>query len=508
MGPCQFISLIPLQRRLGFSLLLLVILTFAGGKAILFDTLDPDFFWHYRVAEQLQRDGIGPIVDQISFASSKTPWTPYSWLAELGMKSIWDRFGLSGAVITQSLMISGIFVFIALCCRQHPWKSDEEDQRLLATILATALAAGVALPYLSFRPATAATLLLACIAWLLLRDRKLAEKSKAVWLVPVLTAMCVNLHFFAIFAVLWVGALFTGSLWELYRAVDAVPRRRCRRLSFLLLATTLGFLATPMLPGLIKAIFNYRTSDPMVHSWQIAELAPFWRGAGGVIVAGILLLAIVTILAKSRRLRAGEILWLCGMLILAAEMGRFLSVTVLILCPMLAWTLPRLSDRPLQLPAVRYAAAAMLLLCVGRIAWNLPPSDAMPGWLNRHGADAPGYPVAAAEFVQNKITPHTHRLINEFTWGGYLAFHLGDRYQVLLDGRTQVHSPDFWRDVYLGNDDAVRKILTDANGDAAVVPLGKSRFRSTLLSMGWTSAFKDDRAEVLTPPANLARGVE
>ena len=53
--------------------------------------LDPDCFWHIRVAEQLEREGIHPIVDQLSFASIKDPWTPYSWLAELGMKWVWDK---------------------------------------------------------------------------------------------------------------------------------------------------------------------------------------------------------------------------------------------------------------------------------------------------------------------------------------------------------------------------------------------------------------------------------
>jgi hypothetical protein len=508
MGCCQLISPEPLQRRVGFGLLLALILLFAGGKAILFDTLDPDFFWHYRVAEQLQRDGVGPLIDHISFASLKTPWTPYSWLAELGMKAIWDRYGLMGAVFTQSVMVAGIFAMIALCCRVVVSKSGDANDQLLATVLATALAAGVSLPYLSFRPATAATLILAIIVYLLLRDRRRGELSKFVWLVPILTAFCVNLHFFAIFAVLWTGALFTGSLWEFLRNRSTENHRRLKRTALLLLFVSIGFLATPMLPGMLKAIFSYRTGDPMVHSWQIAELAPFWRGIGGMITAGILLTALAIILLNGRNHRAGELLWLIGMIVLASEMGRFLSLAMIIIAPMLARSLPRLSDRPLELPVVRYATAGLVLICLLRISLNLPTSRAMPNWLNRHGADAPGYPIAAADYVDRNITPRSHRLINEFSWGGYLAYRLGDHYQVLLDGRTQVHSPDFWRATYLGTDEQMREVLHHADGDAAIVPVARSRFRSTLMSMGWVTAFKDDRAEVLVPPANVARGME
>jgi len=552
MGSCQFISAIPLQRRLGFGLILSLILVFAAGKAILFDTLDPDFFWHYRVAQQLQRDGVGPIVDNISFASLKTPWTPYSWLAELGMKEVWDQAGLTGAVLIQSFTIAGIFGMVTLSCRQLPdsarqvgiapspgatgvqpkdaaenrtdkgcrrtltrtlphrllCEGEGANERLLATLLTTALAAGVSLPYLSFRPATLATLILAIIAWLLLRDRRLNEKSKLVWVVPILTAICVNIHFFAIFAVLWAGALLVGNTWEHLRRRDDDSERRMRRGAVLLVTVVVGFLATPMLPGMLKALISYRSNDPMVHSEQIAELAPFWRGVGGMIVAGVLILGVLVIAIKARRIRAGELIWLGGMLVLAAEMGRFLPLAVIIFCPLLTWTLPPLSDRPLQATFVRYAAASLAFLCIARIAMNLPASDAMPSWLNRHGADAPGYPIAAAEFVGDHIPPRSHRLINEFTWGGYLAFRLGDQFQVLLDGRTQVHSPEFWRTTYLGTEAQMRDILKDSNGDAAILPLNKSRFKPTLIQLGWMSVFKDDRAEVLVPPTHVARTTE
>src|SRR5829696_10259538 len=82
-----------------FLALLGLVALVAGGKAVLFDTLDPDCFWHLRVAEQLRQDGIGPLVDRLSFGSMKEPWTPYSWLAELLMKVVWDAGGYRAAVL-------------------------------------------------------------------------------------------------------------------------------------------------------------------------------------------------------------------------------------------------------------------------------------------------------------------------------------------------------------------------------------------------------------------------
>ena len=60
----------------------------AAGKAVLFDTLDPDSFLHMLAADQMLHDGIGPIVDKQSFASIQTPWTPYSWLGAMTMKDV------------------------------------------------------------------------------------------------------------------------------------------------------------------------------------------------------------------------------------------------------------------------------------------------------------------------------------------------------------------------------------------------------------------------------------
>ena len=163
--------------------------------------------------------------------------------------------------------------------------------------------------------------------------------------------------------------------------------------------------------------------------------------------------------------------------------------------------MPELSDAPLDRPVIRGALAALLCLGLGRVLIAFPTKTTDVGdWLNRNGPDAPGYPVQAAVFLSRTVSPRSGRLINEFNWGGYLAWRLGDHYQVLLDGRTQVYAPRFWQDVYLGDGDTRRQVLTASQADAAILPVGNSRFRSTLLSMGWKPVHRDDRAEVLVPP--------
>ena len=72
---------------------------------------------------------------------------------------------------------------------------------------------------------------------------------------------------------------------------------------------------------------------------------------------------------------------------------------------------------------------------------------------------------------------------------------------MLLDGRTQVYSPELWHATYLGTDDERSRFLATIDADAAVLPAGHSQFRPALIALGWTSVYQDPRAEVLIPPA-------
>jgi hypothetical protein len=110
----------------------------------------------------------------------------------------------------------------------------------------------------------------------------------------------------------------------------------------------------------------------------------------------------------------------------------------------------------------------------------------------------PVYPTAAADYVD--ASPRTGRLINEFNWGGYLAWRLGDKYQVFVDGRTQLYDETFWRATYLGTDADIAAAIKQSNADVAIIPRRNSRFRAALDSLGWHSVYTDDVAEVFVAP--------
>jgi hypothetical protein len=497
---------------LGFWLLLSLLCILAAAKVVLGDTLDPDCFWHLRVADEIAKAGWPrPIVDDLSFASIRQPWTPYSWLAELAMKRLWDVAGYRGAIAVQAVMEMAFIFLLGLCALELTAKVHTRP-RYLAAAVAVAFGAILSLAYLSFRPVTAALTILALIAWLLLRDRWLNQKSWAVWLAVPLTALLINIHFFTLFVPLWTGALLVGDLFESsFNTTDGRGGGGRLRSGLLFVLCGLACLATPLLAGTLHSIVEYSTGDVMVRAGGIAEFRPFYLGILGNITAGIVIALLVSAVwrsFKSPRMGLGETVWLFASAVLLFRMGRFAPVFAIIAVPTLAVVLPRLSDAILSRPAVVVLLAAVLTLSIWKVASAFPPSsEPLAAWLNRNGPDAPNYPCAAADFVAQNVSPQTHHLLNEFTWGGYLEWSLGSRYQTLMDGRTQLFSPGFWNSTMLGSAEDRAHFLSSTPADAAILRTSKSKFEPILTHLGWKIVYRDQFAEVLTPPSSALAAI-
>lgn len=485
------------RTSVNLYLLIAILALCAAAKPILYDTLDPDTFWHLRVADQLRQDGIGPLLDNLSFASDKTPWTPYSWLAELAMKATWDTGGYRAALLVQA-MLSALFVFrIAITASTiNPTNEIQKPPSALSVILATAFAAFLALPYLSFRPATLAIVVLAASLFLIHRDRIRNNQTRAIWLIIPITALLANIHLFVFLIPLWLLATVIG---------EKIERRPIRKPILLLVFTLLACLATPMLPGMLRALLHYQFHDPMVASHAIAEMQPFWHGTMGTVSAILVASFFLLVIIYRHRLNPTDWVLLFGSTTLLFLHGRYAPLFAITAVPLLAKVLPQFSDRPLTQPILVGALSLLLLIGLARVTSAFPSqATSLSQWLNRQGPDAPGYPTLAADFLEQHIPAHTGHLLNEFTWGGYLEWRVGDRYQVLLDGRTQLYSSAFWQATCLGTPDQLQTFLATQSADAAILPITHSHFEKALLSLGWKSIYTDDRAQVLIPPHSIA----
>jgi hypothetical protein len=494
----------PRAVGIGFGLLMACLAFMAIGKSVFYDTLDPDLFWHLCVADRVAASGWPqPLVDDLSFSSLRHPWTPYSWLGELGMKFTWDRGGYRAALAIQSAMEAGIILFIGLAALEASAAAHQQPRRLTAA-LAAFVGAFLALPYLSFRPVTFTFLLLAMSSWLLTRDRRMGESSKTVWLLVPATILLTNVHLFAAMVPASVSALALGAWWERRRNPSEDATRRFRRYTRLTAATAGACLLTPMLPGVIATAAHYQFEDVMVGSPYIQEMLPFYRANPLAPVAAVMAVGVLFFAIRQRTLlRVGEWLWIIGTAMATVRLGRFVPAFAIFAVPALGATLPRLSDRILGKP-VAISAIFILALAYGvRIERAFPSADMpMSQWINRLSPES-AYPTSAADFVSAHISPRSGRILNEFTWGGFLEWRLGGTYQTFLDGRTQLFSAAFWKSTYLATPQQRTAYLSTVAADAAVLPKRKSILRESLGQLGWQVVYSDPTAEVLVPPSSV-----
>jgi hypothetical protein len=271
-----------------------------------------------------------------------------------------------------------------------------------------------------------------------------------------------------------------------------------RRYAIMLVFTLIGCCATPLLPGVIATAVHYQFHDVMVSSGFITEMTPIYSGVSGALTTVLIAALIVTAWSRGNPLRAGDWIWLGVSAAMMLRLGRFAPIFAMVAAPLLASSLPKLSDVVLQRKPVLVVLSLVALIGTARKIAEFPRNASLAQFLDRD--EVFRYPTAAADFVERSLPRRSYgRIITDFTWGGYVAWRLGDRYQVLLDGRTQLYSEQFWRDSYLGNVTSRIELLQRYPGDVAIVPLQRSIFKEPLERLGWRVIYSDDRAAVLAP---------
>ncbi|HEY0008711.1 MAG TPA: hypothetical protein VGB55_08310, partial [Tepidisphaeraceae bacterium] len=424
----------------------------------------------------------------LSFSSDKTPWTPYSWLAELFMKAVWDAFGYRGTIFITAICSAAIVWLISQSCFEAT-RRRTTDGSAMTTAVGTVLAAYFTLAYISFRPVTFALVLFAAIIWLLWRDRR--TPSRWTWLVPALIALMTNLHLYGIVAAGLVVAVAIGTFFD--------HRRLFPRMAWLAGLSAFAACCTPMLPGMIETALRYNAVDPMVSARFISEMRPFYEGTAGIvsllIIAGLLAWTIV----RRKRLNVVDWVLLIAGLVLLFRLGRFSPLFAMLSLPVFCSVLPVMNDRALRRRPVRIAIGTVLVIGALNLAWAFPRGGtSFNAWLNRHAPHATAYPTAAADWATANVPVTHYRVINEFDWGGYLAWRLGPSWRVFMDGRTQLYPPAFWQAAFFDSPEAQEDLLASVRADFAILPMRRSALRETLERLEWRVVYQDDVACVLT----------
>jgi type IV secretory pathway VirB2 component (pilin) len=445
---------------------------------------DPDLWWHLAAGRRIL-DGLGvPWTDPFSSVAGGNPWIAYSWLAEVVFAGLERALGLGALLPLAAGLFAATFGVVLRTCRvagaRHP-----------VALAVTAAAILVSAPCRTVRPHLVSFLCMALACHWLVVDRQ--RRAARLWALVPTVALWANTHILFPFAfvVLAIHVAAGGRAWWHGRG----PWRRAAPMAASLLASLLTPYGWHLLAHLPTMAAQPVALD-LVSEFQSPSLHEL---GGQVLTLFFFATALVLILSPARKDPAelGSVL-VFGLL--AFAMRRNVPFFAIAAAPVLARHLdallpPSPTRRDPGRPALLLVALALHVALVGTLGVALV-RRATALWPAAAAVDRTAFPVDAVRFLARE--PPRGRLFNDFDWGGYLIDHLHPRYEVSMDGRTQVYGEETLREyralVRLEPD--WRRFFDRCDPDVVLWPKRDAFARVLGLLPGWRPLYEDAQAVI------------
>jgi hypothetical protein len=296
---------------------------------------DPDLWWHLADARQLTSTHHFMTKEVNSFTVGGQPWVNPEWLAELPYWFGYQAMHLRGIYVIEWLMIGGNLVFMY-------WRGYRRSGHAGAAWWAAGLA--FLLISVNSGPRTIAMAYIAMSAELGILEAAERGKTRALWLLPVLFCIWVNLHgswliglaLLVLYILCGVFGVRKGILEQ--EGFTAVERNR--------LLTVLGLSVVALLINPygwrlawnpIDMMLNQKLNIANVMEWKPLDLTTV---AGGAAFAAMCLMVVCNAL-QGRKWRIYELAFVLFAWYAALSHMRFLFMAAVLTTPMLAVDLRR-----------------------------------------------------------------------------------------------------------------------------------------------------------------------
>jgi len=267
-----------------------------------------DLAYHLRAGGDILDTRAVPAVDTYTFTVAGQPWLDQQWLAQIVMAAAYRLGSWTGLVVLRSLLVGTAFGLLFDVCRRRAGSVRVAAWLTLAAFVAAAVTLGL-------RPQLFGVALFAGAVWLTVQRH---ERSRAVWLVPILAAVWSNVHGTFVLAL----ALVALALIE-----DIAARRDPSATLALLVATAVATLANPFGAAVWTYAAGISTNSVItkrVTEWQ--PTSPF-TAEGALFFASIVTVGVLLV-AATRRARSVPwvaLLWLAPFAVLGAWAVRGLA---------------------------------------------------------------------------------------------------------------------------------------------------------------------------------------
>jgi len=433
-----------------------------------------DLTYHIRAGEGILGTHSLPRIDTYTFSVAGTPWLDQQWGAQVVL-ALGHRYGgFATLAFLQAALVGVSFWFIYLACRAR-------GAAIRTSSFLTVVGFLVASPTLAMRPQLIALPLFAMAMWAL-ASREIAPKR--LYLIPVLAAICANVHgSFTIFP------LIVGLTW-IQDARARVPGSR--RLLWLTLITAAATLVNPF--GVDAWRYAYDLSTNPIIRDTISEWAPVTAtDVSGLFMVGSALAVAAFFARRGRPVPWTSLLWLVVFFMLAMAAQRAIvwwsMVTPIVLAELLAG--PDTSGEPTRRESATPAIGiivAMLIATVILLPWWR--SDSLLGQA----------PPGITRYVEEHV-PAGARMFVHQPWGSWFEFETPDR-PVFTDSRIEIIPKEIWDDYgevgFAGAD--WREVLDKWHPDVIVAAEDWDLIPDLCApGSGWTGVYHDDDGEIFVP---------
>lgn len=464
---------------------------------------DAGIGWHIRTGQLILTTHTIPRVDPFS-SQIRLPWVAWEWLYDVIVGRLETSAGLNGVVWLTAVVIA--MVFAALFRLLVKRGTD-----FLVALILTMLAMAASMIHFLARPHVLSWLFALIWFWILDSTESGPHKSNhRLWLLPILMVIWVNVHGgfllgFVLLAIFWLGSLWTRLRLKESRIEEAFQKitagKRTRELILVGLASALASLVNPYGWRLHEHIYSYLTNHFFMDHIDEFQSPNFHRIAQRCFLV-LLLIAVATLAANGRKLRASEVLLALFAVYAGLYSSRNIPISSILLAMIVGPLIPSLRNvaflqrmaavdsklRGHLWPIVTTIAAFVIAMNAGRVGSTT--------LMDAH-FDPQRMPVDAVSFVER--AGGKGPVFSPDYWGGYLIYRLYPRNKVVIDDRH-----DFYGEFLL------RRYLTTMHvepgwnrlleGQSCLVLPSKAALTEILRKTPeWKAVYSDDVATVFVP---------
>jgi len=436
-----------------FFMVLFGLLGFSPMSAFLLG--DADTGWHIRNGELILATHSVPHVDPFSYTKAGQPWFAWEWLYDVGIAAIHHLSGLNGVVLFTAFVIAITFALL------FRFVLRRSGSFAVASLL-TLLAAAAAQVHMLARPHVLSWLF--TLLWVEALYRFEEGKRAALYLLPGLMLLWVNVHGGFILGLVLIGLFGCAHLWNYQSSPSALHRRQIVELAVTFGACLAVTFLTPYGYKLHWHVYRYLSNGFLMNS--INEfMSPNFHAAGFGYFECFILLSVFVLVSGRNRVTASDLLLLLFSIHAALYAARNIPIAAIIMSLSLGPRLVSATSPRSSQPSWVHS----LLDCVHQISDNMGTMEqrfrghalaliliAASTFVALNGGrllsaqvisahfDEKEFPVAAAEFIAaNDIRD---RMFNPDDWSGYLIYRLYPRTKLYFDDRHDFYGEAFIKD--------------------------------------------------------------